>query len=53
MASSRLGKIDGIVFAIPFLIFLIRRQIRKEMVIPLDYFILIGGIAVCDRMESW
>ena len=38
------GRLIGIVFVIPFLIFLIRRQIRKEMVIPLITLFLLGGL---------
>ena len=38
------GRLIGIVFAIPFLIFLIRKKIRKEMVFPLIILFLLGGL---------
>ena len=38
------GRLIGIVFAIPFLIFLIRKKILKEMVIPLVILFLLGGL---------
>lgn len=38
------GRLIGIVFAIPFFIFLIRKKIRKEMVIPLIILFLLGGL---------
>ncbi len=38
------GRLIGIVFAIPFLIFLIRKQIRREMIIPLIVLFLLGGL---------
>jgi len=38
------GRLIGVVFAIPFFIFLIRKKIRKEMVIPLIILFLLGGL---------
>jgi cytochrome c oxidase assembly protein subunit 15 len=38
------ARLIGLVFAIPFLVFLIRKMIHKEMILPLIVLFLLGGL---------
>ena len=38
------GRLIGVVFAIPFIIFLVQRRFKKEMVIPLVILFLLGAL---------
>ena len=38
------GRLIGVVFAIPFIIFLVQRRFTKDMVIPMLILFLLGGL---------
>lgn len=38
------GRLIGVVFAIPFIIFLVQRRFRKEMILPLIILFLLGAL---------
>lgn len=38
------GRLIGIVFAIPFVVFVIRKQIKKEWIVPMIILFLLGGL---------
>lgn len=38
------GRLIGIVFAVPFVVFVIRKQIKKEWIVPMIILFLLGGL---------